>query len=224
MAAGVSLILVLISGYWQFLPGWTQEAANGSFFFFYRRFSVPLYPLWVGLTLAILIGSLRSRRSPQIVLALVVLNGWIFGMFFNPIVSAWNTVDVTPPAVEVLKHYPHQRVAGIGTGTLQPNYSMRWSLRDVRGYEPLVVNRVPDLYRHLTGGSFEAHQFISQLDESKVRLLKRLGCSLVISPARHGLADLELIRGQFPFLYRIKGAKRVSWAQSVQRSIRPPRP
>ena len=125
VAAGVSLILVLISGYWQFLPGWTQEAANGSFFFFYRRFSVPLYPFWVGLTLAILIGSLRSRRSPQIVLALVVLNGWIFGMFFNPVVSAGNTVDVTPPAVEVLKHYPHERVAGIGIGTLQPNYSMR---------------------------------------------------------------------------------------------------
>ena len=92
---------------------------------------------------------------------------------------------------------------------------MRWGLRDVRGYESLLLARVPAFYSSLTGGHFDPHQFFSSLDQRGLLLLRRAGCSLLLSPVRLNLTGLETVKNQFPYLYRIQGGHRVSLASQI---------
>ena len=186
-----------------------HQAQNG-FFFFDRYFSLPLYSIMGIISLVIVAVFLKSRFLPKIIVSLVILQGLLFGMFLNPAVDPDETVGFVPPVAEFLQARTHDRVVGIGTGTLLPNWGMVWRIRDVRGYESLVNPRIPELYPQLTGGKFESNQWIETLDESRLRLLGRMGCGWVLSPEAVSLPGLTPEFDGFPFLYRLEGPGRVS--------------
>lgn len=189
---------------------------QGGFFFFDRNFSLPVYSIMGIISLVIVIGFLRRRFMPELVVTLVVLQGLLFGMFINPAVNPGETVGLVPPVADFLRTRTHDRVVGIGTGTLLPNWGMVWRIRDVRGYEPLVAPRVPALYSQLTGKEFDSNQWVETLDEFKLRLLTRMGCGWVVSPVAFSLPGLTPTFGQLPFLYRVDGPGRVFLTRRVR--------
>ena len=204
---GLVSVLYLSTVFWKItLP---VHEIQGGFFFLDRNLSLPLYSIAGAISLIIVAVFLTRRYMPKIVLALVILQGMFFGMFLNPAVSPEKTVEYVPPVADFLKTRVHDRVAGIGTGTLYPNWGMVWGIRDCRGYESLVASRVPELYSELTGKEFESNLWLDALDESSLRLLRRLGCTWILSPEACSLPGLKPKFESFPFLYEAEGPGRV---------------
>ncbi len=194
-------------------PAWNPDAMSGAFCFGPWRFLAPLYPLLILACLSCLY-AVRARHVSVAALILILVNGVLFGFDFNPVTSR-NQLDRSNPIVGQLGSHGHDRTTGIGVATLLPNYGMSLGLRDVRGYESLLVKRVPAFFRFLTGQEFELHHFISTLDRQRVQLLQTAGASRVLSPARYDLEGLELIRSRFPYIYLVEGAGRVMLATRV---------
>jgi hypothetical protein len=180
----------------------------GGTYFLWREFSLPVYSLWTLTAFLALLALLRWRLLSQAVLAFALINGLLFGLFFNPAVDPRTSLDILPAAAEGLMAEDHHRVAGIGVGTLLPNYHMRWRLRDVRGYESVRVDRVPAFHRALTGSEPGPHHFITQVDEKALQVLRRAGTSLLLSPQPLEVTGTEILCDRFPFIYRISGGER----------------
>ena len=194
-------------------PAWNPDAVSGSYTLGPWRSSYPLYPL---LVLGALPGLyvLKRQAFSFAVLVLILVNGVLFGVSFNPVVSR-TALESTNSIVEQLGPHTHERIAATGVATLLPNYGMSLGLRDVRGYESLVVKRVPGFYRLLTGQEADAHHFIPSLDEQGVRLLRTMGVSRVLSPDRFELEGLTLLRSKFPYIYGVEGGTRVEFSREV---------
>jgi Bacterial membrane protein YfhO len=217
VVAGLASTLFLWSLFWK--VGLPVHKAQEGFFFFYRNFTLPLYSIIGLISLVFLLGFLGCRFMPRLVVTLVIMQGLLFGMFLNPAVNPGETVELVPPVAKFLQARTHDRVAGIGTGTLLPNWGMVWRVRDVRGYESLVAPRIPELYSQLTGSKFDSNQWIETLDESRLRLLARMGCKWILSPESLSLSlpGLTPTFGHFPFLYEVEGPGRLFLTRQVSR-------
>jgi len=208
--AGVATLLLLWAVYLSFDPRFNLDAARQSYFFLNWRFSFPLYPFWVLVSFFSLLVFFHKRLLVQGATFLVIGNGFLYALFFNPVVSAWDTVEPTPELVQELREDPNARMVAISPGAFVPNYFMRWNLRDVRGYESVVVDRIPEIYTRLTEKPFDHHQLIPSLDQEKVRLLEKLGCSVIVSPTPVQLEGLkQLTISDFPSVYQVAGGRRV---------------
>ena len=140
-------------------PAWNPDAVSGSYTLGPWRSSCPLYPL---LVLGALPGLyvLKRQAFSFAVLVLILVNGVLFGVSFNPVVSR-TALESTNSIVEQLGPHTHERIAATGVATLLPNYGMSLGLRDVRGYESLVVKRVPRLLQAADGASGGCPSFYS---------------------------------------------------------------
>lgn len=211
-----ALVVGIVAGFCYADPNWNPDAANGRFFFLDREWPWPLYPVWSIVTLLAIVAFSAHDAFAIVCWAVIALNGFVYGFFFNPVVSPASNLNAPVPSVIAqMQRFPHERMVGIGVGTAPPNYPMVWNLRDVRGYESLVMQRLPRVYRFLTSSNGDSHHFVPGVNRSVLNLLKRLGCSLILTPAPLEAPDLEQLRGQFPYLYRIRGVQRVHWADSV---------
>jgi hypothetical protein len=202
VAAGVSAALLLVGMGEQF------RRADEGYYFMYRQFDLPIHALWTLAVFLLLAAFLGRRWLGPAVLALALVNGLLFGLFFNPAVDPQTSLDVVPTVVEELRAEKHHRIAGVGVGTLLPNYQMKWRLRDVRGYESVRVDRVVGFHRALTGSLPDPHHFITRVDERYLRVLRKSGASLILSPEPIEVPGLETLRSHFPFLYGISGSER----------------
>lgn len=212
---------VLIAASFLQLRGLREAGWDQGVFFLWRDVPWPLYTLWTALSLAVLALAVKARRLGQGAAGLILAGGLLYGAGFNPAASPGDTVDLTPPVLEFLQRQPHDRVAVVGVGTLPTNYPMIWGLRDVRGYESLVLDRIAAFYAELLGELPGAHHFITELDERRLRMLRRAGCSYVLSDASLELEGLEVLSDHIPYLYRIPGNRRVVWARTVTAAAGP---
>ena len=194
-------------------PAWNPDALAGSYCFGPWRFSYPIYPL-LGLGCLPVLYFLKPRWFSAGALCLILITGVFFGLDFNPVVSR-NMLDRSNAMVRQLDPHGHDRITGIGVATLLPNYAMSLGLRDVRGYESLVVRRVPSFYQLLAGHEMDFHHFILSLERQRLQLLRTMGVSRLLSPARYELEDLTLLRSEFPYIYRVEGAGRVELTREV---------
>ena len=119
---------------------------------------------------------------------LVLINGFVFGFFFNTS-SPGQLLQHRPAVIDELARRPHARLVGIGMGTLLPNFGMSWRLRDLRGYEPILTDRWVRFYSALQPGPRDHHHPIHNLDPARLALLRRTGCALVVTPHKVGRAD-----------------------------------
>lgn len=210
--AGFSAALLLAS-FFQIRLLWHPD--NVRFFFVYRGFDWPWYVLWVGFTWILIGGFMGRRRLAEIALLVVLLNGLLVGTFLNSTTDAKASVGLVPPEVQFLKRYPHDRVVGLGVGTLVPNYGMRWELRDFRGYESVFLDRIVPFYAHLTRGVFDWHQFIVELNQPGLQVLKRAGCSFILSSFPLALEGIERLPDFSSHFYKVPGAERALLATRV---------
>ena len=194
-------------------PAWNPDALAGSYCFGPWRFSYPLYPL-LGLGCLPFLYVLKPRRFSAGALCLILITGVFFGLDFNPVVSR-NMLDRSNAMVQQLDPHGHDRITGTGVATLLPNYAMSLGLRDVRGYESLVVRRVPSFYQPLAGQEMDFHHFILSLDRQRLQLLRTMGVTRILSPDRYQLEGLTLLRSEFPYIYRVEGAGRVDLVREV---------
>jgi len=218
--AGAAIVFLALLGYswWAgFQPAFSGDAAVGSYFFFFRRFPFPIYPALataVLLAAAVWAGWVRARLG-EAALVLTLIGGLTFGMFFNPIVLPEDSFLATPEYVEQMQTDPHARIVHVGFGNFQPNYPMRWKLRDVRGYESVVPGRVPPMLELLTGPNPDPHYFVKELNSGRIDLLRRLGVGLVSSFRRIDQPGLEPLRDRFPWVYRLRSPGRVHFAGRI---------
>ena len=213
---GAALALLLWSS-WSPVKRWLYSDDDKPFYFMGEAFEYPLAAFWTVLTLLILLPLYRCyrRRNPvPALLVLILINGFVFGFFFNS-TSSRQLIQDRPTIVDELARRPHARLVGIGMGTLLPNFGMSWRLRDLRGYEPILTDRWVRFYSELQPGPRDHHHPIHDLDPARLELLRRTGCSLVVAPSRLKLEGLRVLRDQAPFIYRVDGAARVSIAESV---------
>ena len=182
--------------------------SGGEFYFLGRAHEFPYSIGWVLLTL-ILLPILARRRYPVMTLAaLIVVNGFVFGVTFNTSAER-SFIQARPPAIEQLAEYPHSRLAGIGAGTLLPNFGMSRGIRDIRGYEPLLTERWDRFYQVLSPGINDYHHSVPSLDAHLLGLLRRAGCEFVLSAERYDLPGLQLTSDRFPYLFRLSNASRL---------------
>ena len=213
---GGALTLALWSS-WSPVKRWLDSDAEKPFFFMGKASEYPLGAFWTILTLLILLLLYRCYRQKNAVPALVVLvliNGFVFGFFFNTS-SPGQLLQHRPAVIDELARRPHARLVGIGMGTLLPNFGMSWRLRDLRGYEPILTDRWVRFYSALQPGPRDHHHPIHNLDPARLALLRRTGCALVVTPHPIRLAGLTLLSDQAPYLYEVNGSARVSIAESV---------
>ncbi len=213
---GGALALLLWSS-WSPVMRWLDSDSEKPFYFRGEAFGYPLGIFWTVLLLLILPLLYRCyrRRNPvPALLVLVLINGFVFGFFFNT-TSPQQLLQHRPAVVDELAQRPHARLVGIGIGTLLPNFGMSWSLRDLRGYEPILTDRWVRFYAELQPGRRDHHHPIHDLDSAQLELLRRAGCSLVVTPRTLKLEGLRLLRDYSPYVYSVDKAERISIAESV---------
>jgi len=213
---GGALALALWSS-WRPVRRWLDSEVEKPFYFMGEVFEYPLGAVWTLLTLLILpllYRYYRQRNPVPALLLLVLINGFVFGFFFNT-ASPKQLLQHRPAVVDELARAPHARLVGIGMGTLLPNFGMSWRLRDLRGYEPILSDRWVRFYSELQPGARDPHHPIRDLDRARLDLLRRAGCALVVAPRRLELEGLTLLRDQAPYIYGVDGAARASIAESV---------
>ena len=186
------------------------------FHFMDRIIRYPAYPIWAAGTLGVLVllVILRSKYQAFLLVALQVANGFVVWFFFNT-ASDPSLLTLKPAVISKVQEYPHDRLVALGVGALPPNFDMSWKIRDLRGYDPLWVDRWKHFFALFEESPGSYHHFLTGIDESRLRLLARSGCSLILTPEKLGLPGLILVHDEFPFLYRIEGAGRVSIAEKV---------
>ncbi|MBI2822741.1 MAG: YfhO family protein [Acidobacteria bacterium] len=149
----------------------------------------------------------KPAWAPALLAALLPALGFLYGFYFNPAVSPhWLRQPGIAGGIE-----RQARVAGIGDGTLLPNMSMSMHLRDLRGYESVVLSRTQFFFDRLTGKVNDPQHSIHQVDQSMARVLQQCGVQYLLSPAPLLVPGWsETARGG-AFLYRT--AHEVSRAQ-----------
>ena len=195
-------------------PTWNPDAILGSYRFGPWNCFVPIYPLCIlGGLLVLYI--LRARNISVVALVLILVNGVFFGLDFNPSVSRI-VLSQSDEIVHQLSPNDHDRIAALGVGTLLPNYGMSLGIRDVRGYESLLVKRVPKFYSFLTGQKSDRHYFFSTMDQQRVQLLQTVGTKRILSTPHYDLQGLKLLRSKFPYIYAVEGTGRVMISEEVK--------
>ena len=213
---GGALALVMWSS-WSPVKRWLGSDVEKPFYFMGEAFEYPLAAFWTVLTLlivAILYRCYRRRNPVAALLVLVLINGFVFGFFFNT-TSPRELLQHRPTMIDELARRPHARLVGIGMGTLLPNFGMSWRLRDLRGYEPILTNRWVRFYSELQPGPRDHHHPIHALDPARLELLRQAGCAFVVAPHPLRLEGLRLLGDQGPYIYGVDGSARVSIAESV---------
>ena len=213
---GGALALALWSS-WSPVKRWLDSDVEKPFYFMGKAFEYPLAAFWTLLTLLILLllyRCYRQRNPVPALLVLVMINGFVFGFFFNT-TSQGQLLQHRPAVIDELARRPHARLVGIGMGTLLPNFGMSWRLRDLRGYEPILSDRWVRFYSALQPGPRDHHHPIHNLDPARLELLRRAGCALVVTPRALTVKGLRLLRDEGPYIYGVDGAARVSIAESV---------
>ncbi len=183
------------------------------FHFMDRIIRYPAYPVWAAGTLVALLAMLRLKHRALLRITLQVVNGFVVWFFFNT-ASDPSLMNLKPPVISQVQEYPHERFVALGVGALPPNFGMSWKIRDVRGYGTLCVDRWTS-YFTLFGEPANSHHFLTGIDEDRLRLLRRSGCSLILTPEKLDLPGLSLLHDEFPFLYRIEDASRIMIADQV---------
>jgi hypothetical protein len=189
-------------------PAINPDAAGRGLFFIWTRLEFPAYLVWAAAAFGVGLGLCRLERPQWAMAGLLAACGMSFGMFYNPLSAGANPDELR---VEPLSG-SHERAAVLGIGTLPPNLGMLGQIRDVRGYESVRPARIPDLYRALGPEAGAHHHFMTDLDAGRLRLLRRLGCSWVLSDRRVELEGLVPEGSGFPWRYRVEGGARVVWA------------
>lgn len=113
----------------------------------------------LGVAAALAAAQRWPRRAAAIAAALVTLAAadmLHFAAGFNPSAPAEKAIPPTTPALEFLQARADEgRIAGLGLA-LPPDWSMRYGLRDVRGYDPpYPTRRYFDLWRTAIPGQDE---------------------------------------------------------------------
>ena len=214
LALAFSMLLV---GWPLLLAGLDWMSGEGPRFHFMDRIiRYPAYPIWAAGTLGVLVllVILKSKYQAFLLVTLQVANGFVVWFFFNT-ASDPSLLNLKPAVISQVQEYPHDRLVALGVGALPPNFGMSWKIRDLRGYDPLWVNRWKSYFSLFEESPGSYHHFLTGIDESRLRLLARSGCSLILTPEKLDLPGLILVHDEFPFLYRIVGASRVSLAQQV---------
>jgi hypothetical protein len=133
-------------------------------------------PLLVGVIGGLLLWLRGKGRLSQSALVVALLSiawldlAWV-GIGFNASApTAW--LEPVPPAVEYLQQQPGKfRVIGTQL-ILKPNSTMLTDLEDIRGYDPLGVNRYHDLLAGLDGyAPSHYHNYFRHLDDPRLDLL-----------------------------------------------------
>jgi hypothetical protein len=150
---------------------------NFSFLKFNSR--VPWYALASLAALFIFASTqLRPAWTPQVLAILLPVFGFLFGFYFNPAKSA---EYLRRPAL--LSTVPGEaRIAGIGVGTLLPEMAVTYRLRDLRGYEPVVLSRTQAFFNKLTGRVADPQHTIFQTDSVTLQALRNCGVEYLVSP------------------------------------------
>ena len=136
--------------------------------------------------------------APALAAVLLPALGFLYGFCFNPAESP----HLLEPQSVLQRIAPGTRLAGIGDGTLLPNMSMTAELRDLRGYESVVLSRTQHFFDRLTGKVNDPQHSIPQVDRSIVEVLKQCGVQYLVSPAPLLLPDWTMIGQAGMFLYK----------------------
>ena len=143
-----------------------------------------------------------QRGRPQVlacgVLGLTVLDTFALGMSFNPTIAPEH-IFPTPGAIQFL-HQDQDVYRVVGTDLiLYPNSGMIFGLADVRGYEPVVLQRYNDLIDRIEGRyRFHFHLLFVDVNSPLLDLLN----------VKYALTDREL-GGRWEMVYQDAGSVRV---------------
>ncbi|MBI4457069.1 MAG: YfhO family protein [Acidobacteria bacterium] len=141
---------------------------------------------------------LRPRWAPALLAGLLPGFGFLYGFYFNPVVSP----DLLRQRTLLNEMNPQARFAGVGDGTALPNMCMTIPLRDFRGYESVVLLRTQRFFDRLTGKVNDPQHSIHQVDQRVAEVLKQCGIEYLISPAPLMIPGWTEVRRSGTFLYR----------------------
>ncbi len=149
----------------------------------------------------------RAQALTFLMLTLTVGELWLFGFDYNPTLAPEDLYP-TPPLVAELLHQdppgvgPPYRVMGTGI-TLIPNVSMIYALEDVRGYDPIALQRYMALMSRLPGAVRAGHHLL--FTQADAPLLDLLNVRYLFTPQAVGdgrwsllaeAGDMKLYRNQ----------------------------
>ncbi|HVF99563.1 MAG TPA: YfhO family protein [Chloroflexia bacterium] len=105
--------------------------------------------LFLGLGALVLLarwrGWIPAAAVPVLLVAFLYADLWTFGNTYNPTTPRAAILPPTPATRYLTEHLGHARMAGT-LNVLRPNVATVFSLRDLRGYEPIVDGTFAHMY------------------------------------------------------------------------------
>lgn len=129
---------------------------------------------------------LRGRARAIVLLSLVAIDLWWFGLAWNPIVPATELYPPTPLMESVVRVVRSEgepvRVAGLG-GFMFPNSAAMYDIEDIRAHDPMAYGRTLRLLRVFAGYSTE--QYFGMLERARDPILDFLNVRYVVTSNSH---------------------------------------
>ena len=141
---------------------------------------------------AVLAFSRRRRRVPLLLLIAVIVDVWLPGYFWNPVLPASSLYPRTPliDALQNVAHGPY-RMVGID-GMLFPGTSVIYDFQDIRQHDPVANASYVNLLQSL--GTYDPLQYYAKWYDTGTHLLDFLNVRWVVTDASLELADRKRYR------------------------------